>query len=43
MFYLLLSLLHEDFISQRIDRDTYNSSVFLLASDYEKLGEITTL
>ena len=43
MFYLLLSLLHEDFISKRIDRDTYTTNVFLLANDYEKLGEITSL
>lgn len=38
MFYMLLSLLHEDLESERIDLTTYVENVIMLAEDYEKIS-----
>lgn len=38
MFYMLLSLLHEDLESRRIDLATYVENVIILAEDYEKIS-----
>lgn len=40
MFYLLLALLHEEYISGRMDFESYQENIFLLAHDYENLKSV---
>lgn len=37
MFYLLLALLHQDYASGRIDKETYMENAVLLAEDHERI------
>ncbi|MCZ8341395.1 MAG: hypothetical protein O9301_00030 [Leptospira sp.] len=37
MFYLLLALLHEDFVSGRIGFEDYFENIVLLAKDHERI------
>ncbi|MDF3820820.1 hypothetical protein P3G55_12970 [Leptospira sp. 96542] len=37
MFYLLLALLHEDYVSGRIDFEGYFENIVLLAKDHERI------
>ncbi|MCC5815496.1 MAG: hypothetical protein JJT78_12130 [Leptospira sp.] len=37
MFYLLLSLLHEEYASGRMDFSTYQENIILISEDYQRL------